>query len=65
MEKFLSIKTTVSEMMHQLLVDYQNNISIKTNENKLKSHVNTLSDQIIKHRKKAEKLKNDIYSIYK
>ncbi|WNY66256.2 CRASP family complement regulator-acquiring lipoprotein [Borreliella andersonii] len=24
LEKFLSIKTTVSEMMHQLLLDYQN-----------------------------------------
>ncbi|WNY66327.1 CRASP family complement regulator-acquiring lipoprotein (plasmid) [Borreliella andersonii] len=55
MEKFLSIKTTVSEMMHQLLLDYQNNInSIKTDENKLKSHVNTLSDQIIKHRKRQK-----------
>ncbi|MBB6208391.1 virulence associated lipoprotein [Borreliella lanei] len=65
LEKFLSIKTTVSEMMHQLLLDYQNDEnSIKTDENELKSHVEDIYNKITEKSKEAEKLKNDIYSIY-
>ncbi|WP_245532225.1 virulence associated lipoprotein [Borreliella finlandensis] len=65
LEKFLSTKTTVSEMMHQLLLDYQNNTNnIQADENELKSHAEDICNQISEKRKEAKKLKNDIYSIY-
>ncbi|PRQ89561.1 hypothetical protein CV697_05940 [Borreliella burgdorferi] len=64
--KFLSTKTTVLEMMQQLLLDYQNNINnIQTDENALKSHTEDICNQVSEKRKEAEKLKNDIYSIYR
>ncbi|WNY60632.1 virulence associated lipoprotein (plasmid) [Borreliella bissettiae] len=63
-EKVLSIKTTVSKMMHQLLLDYQNDTNqIKTDENKLKSHTDTLCNQISEKKNEAEKLNDDIFPI--
>ncbi|MGF7101848.1 virulence associated lipoprotein [Borreliella kurtenbachii] len=63
-EKVLSIKTTISKMMHQLLLDYQNDTNhIKTDNNKLKSHADTLYNQISEKKKKVEKLKDDIFLI--
>ncbi|WKC98571.1 virulence associated lipoprotein [Borreliella burgdorferi] len=47
MGKFLSTKTTVLEMMQQLLLDYQNNINnIQTDENALKSHIEDICNQV-------------------
>ncbi|WP_418905409.1 virulence associated lipoprotein (plasmid) [Borreliella turdi] len=64
-EKLLSIKKIVSKMLHQLLLDYQNNKSlIKTNRINLESHANTLVNQIVEKNKEAEKLKNNIFSIH-
>ncbi|WKC89474.2 CRASP family complement regulator-acquiring lipoprotein (plasmid) [Borreliella finlandensis] len=54
-EKLISTTktTTVSKMMHQLLLDYQNDENnIRTDENKLKSHTDTLYNQIVEKRKK-------------
>ncbi|WKD01205.1 virulence associated lipoprotein (plasmid) [Borreliella americana] len=63
-EKLLSITTTVSKMMHQLLLDYKNDkYHIRIDENKLKSHADTLYNQIAEKRKKAETLVNYIFSI--
>ncbi|WP_363322301.1 virulence associated lipoprotein (plasmid) [Borreliella finlandensis] len=56
--KSLSTKTTVSEMMQQLLLDYQNNINnIQTDENELKSHVEDICNQISKKKKRSRKTK--------
>ncbi|ABH02201.1 putative lipoprotein, Borrelia protein family PFam60 (plasmid) [Borreliella afzelii PKo] len=64
-EKLLSTKTIVSEMLNQLLLDYQNNKNlIKTNFTKLKSYVIELYKQLVKKREESENLKNDIISIY-
>ncbi|MCD2332739.1 virulence associated lipoprotein [Borreliella americana] len=64
-EELLSTKTIVAEMFKQLLLDYQNDTNhIKTNLIKLESHINTLFNQIIETKEKAQKLKNIISSIY-
>ncbi|MCD2401681.1 virulence associated lipoprotein [Borreliella bissettiae] len=64
-EKLLSTKTIVSEMLNQLLLDYQNNKNlIKTNSTKLKSHVIELYKELIKKREESEKIKSDIFSIH-
>ncbi|MCD2349552.1 virulence associated lipoprotein [Borreliella americana] len=63
-EKLLSITTTASKMMHQLLLDYKSDkYHIRTDENKLKSHADTLYNQLAEKRKKAENLINYIFSI--
>ncbi|MBB6208393.1 CRASP family complement regulator-acquiring lipoprotein [Borreliella lanei] len=55
-EKLLSTTTTaVSKMLHQLLLDYQNDKNhIRTDNNKLKSRTDTLYNQIIEKRKNRE-----------
>ncbi|WKC81190.1 virulence associated lipoprotein (plasmid) [Borreliella tanukii] len=64
-EEFLSIKTIVSKILNQLLLDYQNNEnSIKKDQAKLESHVATLYNQILEKSEGVEKLKNDIFSIH-
>ncbi|WP_029358540.1 CRASP family complement regulator-acquiring lipoprotein (plasmid) [Borreliella garinii] len=54
-EKLLSIRTVVSEMINQLLLDYKSNKnSIKTNNIKLEFHVYARLKQIIKKVKKKK-----------
>lgn len=51
-------------MLYKFLLDYKNNAnSIQTDANALKSHANTLFNQLTKKIEESEKLKNDIYSI--
>ncbi|WP_316258737.1 virulence associated lipoprotein [Borreliella andersonii] len=65
-EKLLSIKTTVSETMRQLLLDYQNNKnSINTDINKLNSHAKTIYNQMKVKKEKAYELQREIFSINK
>lgn len=53
LENFLEIKKIASEMMHKLLLDYQNNTNrIKTDKNELKSYADTLFNQMTKNPKK-------------
>ncbi|AXK69733.1 antigen, P35, putative (plasmid) [Borreliella burgdorferi] len=53
LENFLEIKKIASEMMHKLLLDYQNNTNrIKTDKNELKSYADTLFNQMTKKPKK-------------
>ncbi|WP_337924899.1 virulence associated lipoprotein [Borreliella americana] len=64
-EELLSTKTIIEKMFKHLLLDYQNDTNhIKTNLTKPESHVNTLFNQIIEIKEKAQKLKNIISSIY-
>ncbi len=64
LENFLEIKKIASEMMHKLLLDYQNNTNrIKTDKNELKSYADTLFNQMTKKTEEALKLKNTICSI--
>ncbi|MBB6213672.1 virulence associated lipoprotein (plasmid) [Borreliella californiensis] len=64
-EKLLSIKTTVSEIMHQLLLDYQNNKNgINTDINKLGSHAKIIYNQILVKEIEAYELQREIFSIY-
>ncbi|MBB6208463.1 virulence associated lipoprotein [Borreliella lanei] len=64
LENFLERKKIASEMMHKLLLDYKNNTNrIQTDKNELKSHADTLFNQMTKTTKEALKLKNDICSI--
>ncbi|WP_301409519.1 virulence associated lipoprotein [Borreliella tanukii] len=64
-EKLLSIKASISEMLNQLLLYYQNNENIiKKDNTKLEFHANTLFKQLLEKREEAEKLKNDISSIH-
>ncbi len=64
LENFLEIKKITSEMLYKFLLDYKNNAnSIQTDANALKSHANTLFNQLTKKIEESEKLKNDIYSI--
>ncbi len=59
-----SIKTVVSKMLSQLLLDYQNdNNLIKTDNGKLISYVITLFDQIKEKTIEAEELADKIISI--
>lgn len=54
-EKLLSIRTVVSEMINQLLLDYKfNKNSIKTNNIELEFHVYARLKQIIKKVKKKK-----------
>ncbi|WKC76532.1 virulence associated lipoprotein [Borreliella valaisiana] len=63
-EKILSIIKSVSETSKQLLLDYQNNKNlIKEDVDKLKSHINTLHNQMLEKIIEAEKLQNIILSI--
>ncbi|WP_420025551.1 virulence associated lipoprotein [Borreliella valaisiana] len=61
-KELLSTKANISEMLNQLLLDYQNDEnSIKTDNTKLESHVTTLYNQILEKSKGAKKLKSDIF----
>lgn len=63
-EKLLSTKTIVSEMLSQLLLDYQNDKNlIKRNNTNIKFHVHTLLKQIVKKSEETEKPKSEIISI--
>ncbi|KEO61837.1 virulence associated lipoprotein [Borreliella garinii] len=63
-EKFLSIKTMISTILTQFLLDYESNKnSIKTDNSKLNSYLATISNQIEEQNAEAIKLKNDIFSI--
>ncbi|WNY63321.1 CRASP family complement regulator-acquiring lipoprotein (plasmid) [Borreliella carolinensis] len=64
-EKLLSIKTTVSEIMHQLLLDYQNNKhDISTDINKLSSSAKTIYNQMLAKETEVYELQREIFSIY-
>ncbi|AEL19510.1 borrelia burgdorferi virulent strain associated lipofamily protein (plasmid) [Borreliella bissettiae DN127] len=63
LENFLETKKIASEMLYKFLLDYKNNTNrIQTDVNELKSHANTLFNQLTKKIEEAEKLKNDICS---
>ncbi len=63
-EKFLSIKTMISTILTQFLLDYESNKnSIKTDNSKLDFYLATISNQIEEQNAEAIKLKNDIFSI--
>ncbi|WP_418885339.1 virulence associated lipoprotein [Borreliella carolinensis] len=63
-EKLLSIKTDISKMLEQLLLDYKDYInSTETDIAKLESHLTELFKQIEKKSSQATKLKNNILSI--
>ncbi|MBB6208522.1 virulence associated lipoprotein [Borreliella lanei] len=63
-EKLLSIKTDISKMLEQLLLDYKDYInSTETDIAKLESHLTELYKQIEKKSSQATKLKNNILSI--
>ncbi|WKC81189.1 virulence associated lipoprotein (plasmid) [Borreliella tanukii] len=64
-EKLLSIKASISEMLNQLLLDYQNDKnSIKKDSTELEFHIYTIFKQMLEKCEEAEKLKNDIFSIH-
>lgn len=63
-EKFLSIKTMISTILTQFLLDYESNKNfIKTDTSKLDFYLATISNQIEEQNAEAIKLKNDIFSI--
>ncbi|WP_301409869.1 virulence associated lipoprotein [Borreliella tanukii] len=63
-EKILSTINFVSETSKQILLDYQNDKNnTKTDVNKLKSHVDTLYNQMKEKTEEAEKLQDVILSI--
>ncbi|ACN24214.1 putative antigen P35 (plasmid) [Borreliella burgdorferi 64b] len=63
-EKLLSIKTDISKMLEQLLLDYKDYInSTKTDIAKLESHLTELYKQIVKKSFQTTELKNNILSI--
>ncbi|AZA27451.1 MULTISPECIES: virulence associated lipoprotein [Borreliella] len=63
-EKLLSMKSIVSDMLNQLLLDYQDDKdSIKTDVTKLESHVTTLQNQILEKNKEGTELGEGILSI--
>ncbi|MBB6043306.1 virulence associated lipoprotein (plasmid) [Borreliella yangtzensis] len=65
-EKFLSIKTNISEMINQLLLNYQNDInSIKTDSTKIESYIKTLDNQIWEKIKEAREVRNEILSLFR
>ncbi|WP_418905274.1 virulence associated lipoprotein (plasmid) [Borreliella finlandensis] len=65
-EKLLSTTLIVSKMMHELLLDYQNDTNnIKTDINKLKSHTDKIFYHLIEKSKNTEEFKNNIFSIIK
>ncbi|WP_418905153.1 virulence associated lipoprotein (plasmid) [Borreliella finlandensis] len=64
-DKILSIIETVSSMSKQLILDYENNKDlIKTDINKLKSHVKKLHNQFREKAHEAYNLKEFIVSTY-
>ncbi|WNY64503.1 CRASP family complement regulator-acquiring lipoprotein (plasmid) [Borreliella americana] len=64
--KLVSIKITVSKIMHQLLSDYQNNKnSINTDMNALSSRAKIIYNQLLLKEEEARKLQKEIFSIYK
>ncbi|WP_418885546.1 virulence associated lipoprotein [Borreliella tanukii] len=63
-EKLLSMKSIVSDMLNQLLLDYQDDRdSIKTDTTKLESHATKLHNQILEKIKGVTELGEDILSI--
>ncbi len=63
-EKLLSMKSIVSDMLNQLLLDYQDDKNfIKTDTTKLESHTTTLQNQILEKNKEETELVEDILSI--
>lgn len=63
-EKLLSMKSIVSDMLNQLLLDYQDDKNfIKTDTTKLESHTTTLQNQILEKNKEGTELGGDILSI--
>ncbi|MBB5141687.1 hypothetical protein HNP63_001108 [Borreliella afzelii] len=63
-EKLLSIKSIVSDMLNQLLLDYRDDKNfIKTDTTKLESHTTTLQNQILEKNKEETELVEDILSI--
>ncbi len=63
-EKLLFMKSIVSDMLNQLLLDYQDDKNfIKTNTTKLESHTTTLQNQILEKNKEETELGGDILSI--
>ncbi|WP_421114490.1 complement regulator-acquiring protein (plasmid) [Borreliella americana] len=63
-EKLLSIKTDISKMLEQLLLDYKDYInSTRTDVDKLESYLTELYKQIAKKSFQATGLKNNILSI--
>lgn len=63
-EKLLSMKSIVSDMLNQLLLDYQDDKNfIKTDTTKLESHTTTLQNQILEKNKEGTELVEDILSI--
>ncbi len=64
-EKLLSMKSIVSDMLNQLLLDYQDdkNSIIKTDTTKLESPATTLQNQILEKNKEGTELGGDIFSI--
>ncbi|WPM06346.1 virulence associated lipoprotein (plasmid) [Borreliella sinica] len=65
LEKLLSIKTIISNILNKLLLDYQNNENlIKTEIANFKSYINILSNQILEKSEEAKILKTDIFVMY-
>ncbi|AJY73006.1 borrelia burgdorferi virulent strain associated lipofamily protein (plasmid) [Borreliella afzelii K78] len=63
-EKLLFMKSIVSDMLNQLLLDYQDDKNfIKTDTTKLESHTTTLQNQILEKNKEETELGGDILSI--
>ncbi|ACN93346.1 borrelia burgdorferi virulent strain associated lipoprotein (plasmid) [Borreliella finlandensis] len=63
-EKLLFMKSIVSDMLNQLLLDYQDDKNfIKTDTTKLESHTTTLQNQILEKNKEETELGEDILSI--
>ncbi|ABH02503.1 putative lipoprotein, Borrelia protein family PFam60 (plasmid) [Borreliella afzelii PKo] len=63
-EKLLFMKSIVSDMLNQLLLDYQDDKNfIKTDTTKLESHTTTLQNQILEKNKEGTELGGDILSI--
>ncbi|WP_419250423.1 virulence associated lipoprotein [Borreliella afzelii] len=66
LEKILSIIKNISEMSKQLLLDYQNDTNlIKTDVNKLKSHVSALYNQFKEKAEESDKLQKTVISLIK
>ncbi|WP_418905863.1 virulence associated lipoprotein [Borreliella carolinensis] len=62
-EQFLYTTQIASKMAYQLLLDYQNDENIKTDINKLESHVQTICEQMDEKIKEAYYMETEISSI--